>query len=123
MNAVDVLKYGHFTVLRTLDCVPETEWETPGVCGVWSVKEIIAHLASYEHWLVDVLNGFLDGGPMPYLEKIGALGPQQFNDVEVAARQAKTAAEVLAEYNDTQAQTMALAARIPPEAYRQNGSL
>jgi hypothetical protein len=122
MNAVDVLKYGHLTVLGTLECVPETEWETPGVCGRWSVREIIAHLTSFEHVLVEVLASFLDGGPTPYLDKYGA-GPLQFNDDEVDLRQDMTAAEVLAEYKDTQAQTMALAARIPPETYRQNGTL
>lgn len=123
MNTRDVLKYGHQTVLRTLDGLPKTEWETPGVCGTWSVKDIIAHLASYEHLLVDVLSTFLDGGPTPYLEKMGTLGPLQFNDDEVALRQDKTIADVLAEYNDTHAQTMALAARIPAETFRQNGTL
>jgi hypothetical protein len=123
MNARDVLKYGHQTVLRTLDGLPETEWETPGVCGTWSVKDIIGHLASYEHLLVDVLTTFLDGGPTPYLEEMAAVGPLQFNDAEVALRQDKTIADVLAEYNDTYAQTMALAARIPAETYRQNGTL
>ena len=123
MNAIDVLKYGHKTVLDTLDGLPQTDWETPGVCGIWSVKEIIAHLASYEHMLVEVLTIFLDGGPMPYLEKMGAVGPLQFNDDEVALRKDKTVTEVLAEYNDTHAQTMGLAARIPAETYRQNGTL
>jgi hypothetical protein len=123
MNPVDVLKYGHQTALRTLDSVPQTEWNTPGVCGVWSVKDIVAHLASYEHMLVDVLNSFLDGGPTPYLEKMGALGPLGFNDAEVAARQDKSTEDVLVEFNDTHNQTMVLAARIPAEIYRQNGTL
>ena len=122
MNAIDVLKYGHQTVLGTLDGVPQTEWETPGVCGIWSVNEIIAHLASFEHMLVEVLTTFLDGGPTPYLDKYGA-GPLQFNDDEVAARQNMTIADVLAEYKDTHAQNMALAGRIPAETYRQNGAI
>ena len=122
MNAIDVLKYGHRTVLGALDGLPQTEWETPGVCGIWSVKDIIAHLASYEHMLVDVLTTFLDGGPTPYLDKMGA-DFEGFNDAEVASRQDKTIAEVLAEYNDTQARTMTLAGRIPAETYRQTGAL
>ncbi len=123
MNAIDVLKYGHQTVLRTLEGLPKTEWETVGVCGIWSVKDIIAHLASYEYVLVDVLTTFLDSSPTPYLDKYCAVGPLQFNDAEVASRQDKTIADVLAEFNDTHAQTMALAARIPAETYRQNGTL
>jgi hypothetical protein len=30
MNAVDILKYGHLTVLQTLDGFPESAWDTPG---------------------------------------------------------------------------------------------
>jgi hypothetical protein len=52
MNALDVLKYGNLTVLRTIEGLPHSEWDTPDVCGVWSVKEIIAHLASFEDILV-----------------------------------------------------------------------
>lgn len=122
MNAVDVLKYGNLTVLRTIEGIPDSEWETPGVCGVWSVKEIIAHLASFEHILVDVLNTFLDGDSAPTLKKWGQ-DPQAFNDDEVALRQHKTPEEVVEEYRATQAKTMQLAARIPAETFRQNGAL
>ena len=55
MNATDILKYGQPTVLSTLDGFPENAWEMPGACGVWSVKDIIAHLASYEQVLIDIL--------------------------------------------------------------------
>jgi hypothetical protein len=58
MNAVAILKYGQQTVLHTLQEFPKTAVETPGACGVWSVKDIIAHLASYEQVLVDVLSTF-----------------------------------------------------------------
>jgi hypothetical protein len=59
MNAVDVLKYGHLTILQAVENVPDAAWETPGVCGTWSVKEILAHLASFEQALVEVLNALL----------------------------------------------------------------
>lgn len=123
MNTIDILKYGHQTVLDTLSLVPESEWETPGVCGVWSVKDIIAHLASFEHMLVEILGNYVESGPTPYLARMGELGPQGFNDDEVARRRDKTVAQVVAEYKDTQAQTMAVAAKIPPETFRQNGTL
>ena len=55
MNAIDILKYGQQTVLHTIDEFPDSAWETPGACGVWSVKDIIAHLASYEQVLIDIL--------------------------------------------------------------------
>ncbi|TMC18456.1 MAG: DinB family protein, partial [Chloroflexi bacterium] len=89
MNGVDILKYGHLTVLQTIDGFPESAWDTSGACGVWSVKDIIAHLASYEHVLVDVLTTFVDGGLTPSLTLFLESGGQ-FNDSEVAARKDKT---------------------------------
>lgn len=122
MNTIDVLKYGHHTVLETIDGLAETDWHTPDVCGVWSVKDIIAHLASYEHALVDVLNSLLNDKPTPTLDRLGA-DHEQFNDAEVARRRDKTVAEVFTEYENTYAQTVALLAQIPPETRRQNGAL
>lgn len=123
MNATDILKYGHLTVLQSIEGLPEADWETAGVCGVWSVKNIIAHLASFEHMLVDVLKTLLDDGPFPMLEKMGAIGPEEFNNTEVAARRDMTVAETLAEYNEVQAQTMQLLAKIPADVRRQTGTL
>ncbi len=122
MNASDILKYGHLTVLRTIDGLPKADWETSGVCGYWSVKDIIAHLASFEHVLVDVLNSFLEGGPTPYLDKHNDRA-YNFNDSEVALRHGKSADEVLSEYSATQAKTMALVAQIPEETLRRPGTL
>jgi len=122
MNAVDILKYGHLTVLQTIDGFPESAWDTSGACGVWSVKDIIAHLASYEHVLVDVLTTFVDGGLTPSLTLFLESGGQ-FNDSEVAARKDKTVREVVDEYDATHEQVMSLAARIPVEMFRQTGAL
>ena len=123
MNAIDILKYGHLTVLQTLKEVDEQHWATPNVCGWWSTKDIIAHLASFEHMLVEVLSSLLGAnGPTPYLALM-AEDPERFNQVHVGARQQLTPAEALAEYVDTQTRTMALAGQIPAEMFRQAGAL
>jgi hypothetical protein len=123
MNTNNVLKYGHQTVLQIIEGLPEADWHTPGVGGVWSVKDIIAHLASFEHLLVDVLNSLVDDGPTPTLDKFRQLGLQKFNEAEVAARRNKTVSEVLAEYKDTYAQSAWLLSQIPAELHQRNGSL
>ena len=122
MNAVDILKYGQQTVLQTLEVFPETAVETPGACGVWSVKDILAHLASYEQVLVDVLSTFGSPQPTPYLNKFTEPGGQ-FNDTEVDLRKARTMQEVLDEFNDAHAQVMSLATQISSERFRQTGTL
>ncbi|MBK7219530.1 MAG: maleylpyruvate isomerase N-terminal domain-containing protein [Candidatus Promineofilum sp.] len=55
MHPVDVLSYGNATVLRAVSDLPAADWDTAGVCGWWSVREIVAHLASFEHILIEAL--------------------------------------------------------------------
>ncbi len=123
MNASDILFYGHQTVLKTIDGLAEEDWYTGGVCGVWSVREIMSHLASYEKMLVDILNSLLNDKPTPTLRRMMEHGPYVFNDLEVGDRQGQNMADALAEYSDTQAQTMALIAQIPLASQRQKGVL
>jgi uncharacterized damage-inducible protein DinB len=123
MHALDILKYGNLTVVGTVEKVPQSEWETPDVCGWWSTKDIIAHLASFEHSLVEILNLLMGlEGPTSTLESY-TTNPQKFNDVQVAQRQAMTPSEVWSEYTETQAQTMELMARFPVTRQRQAGIL
>jgi len=122
INALDILKYGQQTVLKTLAEFPEGDAERPGACGLWSVKDIIAHLASYEEVLVDVLSTFLGKHPTPFLNKFTAPGGQ-FNDIEVGRRKGRTLREVLGEFNDAHAQTISLAAQMRPEQFRHSGTL
>jgi hypothetical protein len=122
MNARDMLKYGQHTVLETLESFPEASWETPGACGVWSVKDIIAHLASYERVLVDILTTFTGSDSTPVLNSYLELG-SQFNAIEVSRRTAETIQDVLAEFNDTHLQVMSLLVTIPPETLRQSETL
>ena len=119
MNARDILKYGQQTVLQTLESFPEASWETPGACGVWSVKDIIAHLASYERVLVDILSTFTRSAPTPALNTFLELGGQ-FNDSEVDRRKKKTIQDVLAEFDDTHTQVMSMLGTIPAETLRQS---
>jgi hypothetical protein len=122
MNAHDVLKYGHRTVQRAIEGLTPEQWTLTGACGVWSCKDLIAHLASYEQVLVEVLRSFTgEGGPTPHLDRMRAGG--NFNDAEVAARQGLSVNETLAEYEAAQAETLRLLARVPAEVRRQPGTL
>ena len=123
MNARDILFYGNRTVLHSLTLVPEAEWGTEGVCGWWPVKLIIAHLASFEQVLIEVLGSSLEGGPTLVLDQFTSMDGNAFNDVQVRKRMSKSSAEVLAEYKETHARAMELIVRIPVETLRQVGTI
>jgi len=122
MNALDVLTYGNLTFLRTLERLPKTGWETTGVCGVWSTKDIIAHLASYEVVLVELLSNFIDRIPTPTLDQFRD-PTGKFNDEQVGRRTATTGDEVLAEYLAAHQRVLELTPQISAETWRKPGTL
>ena len=122
MNTSYVLKYGHQTVLQTLDGLPESEWGTGGVCGVWSVKDVVAHLASYEEVLVEILTSLSSGGPTPLLDQFNDRG-RDFNAIQIPLRQGKTPAEVLAGYSHAHDRVMELTSKIPADTPRRPGTI
>ncbi|MGD2155978.1 MAG: DinB family protein [Anaerolineales bacterium] len=123
MNPSDVLKYGHRTLMKTLEAFPKEEVYTQGACGFWSVKDIVAHYGSFELVLVEVLNLFLDGGPTPYLDEFASSRRDDFNDVQVSKRAEMSMEQVLEEYLNAHDEAMAAAARIPDEIWNKQGAL
>lgn len=125
MNPTDVLKYGHQHVLRTLEGLPHSHWDTAGVCGVWSVKDIIGHLAAYELMLTEVLAPFAELN-IEYiiLPQIGQIGPDAFNDVQADARKNDTPPAALAEYQATTTYNLEqVVPKIPASVWSQIGTL
>jgi hypothetical protein len=108
--------------MSTLDNFPKEQWYTPGACGYWSVKDLIAHLSSFELVLVDVMNNFLDTSPSPYLDKFiqDRIG---FNDFEVEHRKELAMEIVLREYQVAYERVMSAASEIHSGIWSQKGSL
>jgi hypothetical protein len=122
MNAPDVLRYGHLTLLRTLEPVSAGLIDRPGACGTWSIREIVAHLSSYELVLVDVLANANGTGPSPMLDRFVSQGGA-FNDAEVEARAGSTLPDLLGEIDAAHARTLELAAALDPARFRESGSI
>jgi hypothetical protein len=122
MNASDILKYGHLTVHGTLERVPQAQWNTAGVCGYWSVRQILAHLASFELALVDILRVFPEQPQTPlFTSFLGSRGT--FNDDQVDLRDGYSPAETLAELDEAHAAVMPLIADVPADLLRKAGAI
>ncbi len=120
MNARDVMKYGHGTVLDAIERLPQANWLDNGVCGVWSTRDILAHFASYELVLGDVLLTVTREGSTPHLDEFFA-SVADFNDAQVEKRQPQSGAESLAEYARAYERVAELALPIPDEKWREVG--
>ena len=122
MKITDMLDQSHLQVIQVLDDLPEAEWDIPGVCGDWSVKDIIAHLSSYEQVLIDMLNT-LSGNEATASLRSFMSDPASFDREQVEARKYSTAQQVEDEYQDVQLQSSSLLARIPLERISQTGTV
>jgi hypothetical protein len=122
MNTVDVLEYGHATIMTAVNELENNAWNTPGVCGIWSAKDILAHLTSFEYLLIDVLHTASGGIHTPTLDR-WMRDQEAFNDFEVGLRQSMSAQEILLEYQDAHLDTISQIVRIPPAKLRQKSTL
>lgn len=122
MHAEDVLKYGHQTLFKALEGISEDDWYTSGLLGIWSLKDVVAHVASHEQVFVEVLGTLIGGAPTPTLDQFKS-NPAHFNDDEVARRINFSREEVLSEYQDANARSIQLIIQIPVERRRLQGML
>jgi hypothetical protein len=122
VNALDILQYGNLTFVKTVQAVPLAEREVAGVCGRWSVKDIIAHLASFEIVLTEVFSGLLKSSSSPTLDQ-WLTNPEAFNQQQVLLRRDKSPRDVLTEYVLTFDKVMALAIQIRAELWQEHGIL
>lgn len=122
MNASDILMYGDRSLRAGLDGVPLELWSQAGVCGWWSVKDIMAHLTSYELWQTELLSSFVEPGPTPTLDQLRDQG-SEFNTVQVAARKDLTPQDVLGAYTRAHSGLMKAVSAIPPETLSEVGTI
>jgi uncharacterized protein (TIGR03083 family) len=121
MNAGDILRYGQGTLLAAVDTISPDDLAVAGACGDWSVKDIVAHLASYERLLEDILGSLFGETTVPYLDRFR--GGAAFNDAEVDARRLLPPGDVLDELSSAHGRTLALLERIPDDRRREPGTL
>jgi hypothetical protein len=122
MNADDVFRYGHQTVIDCVGALPDDAWETPGVCGVLSAKNVVAHLTAYELAMGDVFASVLGEELGPTLDLLLSQGAH-FNEDQVKQREGLSPADTLAEYNAAHERAAERLARIPVARRREAGIL
>jgi uncharacterized protein (TIGR03083 family) len=77
---------------RALAGLTSRDMDAPGVCGDWSVKDLLGHITTWEN---EVLKSLAAGKPLP-VQDVDA-----YNEAEVAAGRRVAARDVLVVLEDT----------------------
>ncbi|MFN8531251.1 MAG: maleylpyruvate isomerase N-terminal domain-containing protein [Anaerolineae bacterium] len=123
MNIQELLFYADKRLQEALRDLPPESLDTPGVCGVWSVKDILSHLTACEHQTEEVLLAFTGGGEMPTLTRVKRMGQHKWNTYEVESRKALPIASILNEYLSAYEHTLKQIEQIPDEVFSQRGTI
>jgi uncharacterized protein (TIGR03083 family) len=124
VHPVTLLKYAQRTITEAVEGIPEAEWDTPGVCGFWSVKQVIGHLIGWEHYAEQFLAPFTGVTmPSPHLTDAQSLSEDDYNDKYGTQAASRAPTELMAEYKAVAERIMALAAAIPDETWHRLGTL
>ncbi len=118
MHADDVFRYGHLTVLATLDRIPADVWEPQAGGAEWTPHELLAHLVAYEHLIGDVFASVLGDGATPTLDAMLA-DADGFNERQVDQRRSQSIDALRADYEAAHHRAADLLARIPVDRRRQ----
>ena len=101
-------------LLALLNGMDEATLERPGALGAWSVKNMLAHLAAWEDWVVQALPVRMATGTTPPEFRARVADEDQFNALEVAERAELTPSEQLMELERVRAELLRYVHTLPP---------
>jgi uncharacterized protein (TIGR03083 family) len=96
------------------DGLPEDELFAPGVCGDWSIRDLVAHVTWWDEEAITHLPMVLDGETPPrYSVRYG--GIDAFNAMKTREKQGLTLDEVRREAEETHGRLLAYLRSVPPD--------
>lgn len=119
MNPLDILRYGQRDIDGLIDRLDDATWDEIAL-GTWTAKDLVGHLGAFEVRFVEILTVFL--GEEPATDLLRA-GNETFNDDQAAIRHDWPVDAIVAELRDAHRAAMGLVSRIPPERWREVGTI
>lgn len=119
MNPADILRYGQQAIDGLIDRLQPVDWEAIAL-GTWTTKDLVGHLGAFEVRFAEILALFVGDEPATNLR---AESPATFNDDQAAIRRDWPVERVVAELRDAHELVMSLVPRIPPEVWREVGTI
>jgi DinB family protein len=119
MNPHDILRYGQQDIEGLIARYTPAAWERIAL-GVWTAKDLLGHLGAYEVRFAEVVALFAGETPVTNLR---AEPPATFNDDQAAVRRDWPVEAVIDELRAAHQRVMAVVDRIPPEVWREVGTI
>lgn len=91
--------------LELLEDLPDEAMLTPGVCGTWSIRDVLYHLARWEAELITLLWQAQQGGT-PSTVHFGKLTDAQINTQWQKESVGRSLARILEDFHSVRAQTL-----------------
>jgi uncharacterized protein (TIGR03083 family) len=101
MDIFDELARNRAALLDTLAGLDEDALDRKGFVGDWSAKNVLAHMAAWEEWVVQALPKRFATGTTPADFRARIENEDRFNAEEVAEREELTPSEQLIELERT----------------------
>jgi DinB superfamily len=106
-HAIEQLDTTRAELLELIDGIDQAALDRKGVLGAWSVKNMLAHIAAWEAWVVQALPGRLASGTTPPDLAQRLVDEDASNAEEVAEREELTPEEQLMELERNRAELLA----------------
>jgi hypothetical protein len=106
-RALAELRRTRAELLGAIAGLSDAALDRKGVIGDWSIKNVLAHIAAWEAWVVQALPARMATGATPEDFRQRAADEDRFNAEEVAEREELTPDEQLMELERTRAELVA----------------
>ncbi len=98
-EAIQKLRAARKELADTLNGLSEEDLERPKAVAKWTLKDLLAHIASWDEEIVRVLQTFTMPGESMYTYSISdRSGYAAWNEEQIAARREKSASAVMSEF-------------------------
>ena len=103
-------------LLKAIESVGEKDIVQTPVEGVWTIKDVLGHLASWEAICLEPLARGVEGHP---IECAAVADYMAWNDEQAASKCALPLGDILAEYSSTRQTVVSLVEKLPAAQWEQ----
>jgi uncharacterized damage-inducible protein DinB len=120
MHPLLTLRYAHQTLLNSVTGLADADWDTSGVCGFWSVRQVIGHIIAWDAYFCEFIAPFAGiDAPTPHMDDFRTFGEDDdlFNDKYGTAAADKSKEELLQSLEAVYQRMVALCQQISGETW------